>query len=94
MIISLPSGRCAEMSVDQYLSMTLEDLSDLEAYGYGEEIYDPFHASVLTFGELKSPKSFNEPEESEDSEELLEDLLSITEEVKRADKEFICEDEA
>lgn len=96
MIISLPSGRCVEMSLDAYLSCTLEDLSDLDAFGYGNEILDPFHGSVLIFGEKKVKNYHINPldsEEEEESEELLEDLLSIKAEVKRLEKDFLSEDQ-
>lgn len=70
MIVSLPNGKVVEMSLEQYLNMDDDDYSNLIAYNYGEEIQDPFHGSVLLYGE-----SYIESEEED--EEILPDLTEV-----------------
>ena len=50
MLYQLPNGKCIEISIEQYLRMTDEELNMYVAYGYGEEVNDPFALSVLKYG--------------------------------------------
>ena len=45
MIYQLPNGRCIEISIDQYLDMTDEELQELNCLGdsFTREINNPFH---------------------------------------------------
>lgn len=46
-IYQLPNGKSIEMSVEQYLSMTDEELNGLVALNWGQTIEDPFSSSAL-----------------------------------------------
>jgi hypothetical protein len=50
MLLQLPTGRTIEMSVEDYLNLTDEDMQYIVSLGYGEEIEDPFFASVIEYG--------------------------------------------
>ena len=47
MLYSLPNGKVIELSVEQYLDLTNEDLEYLMAINYGESIENPFFGSIL-----------------------------------------------
>jgi hypothetical protein len=42
MLYQLPTGKVIEMSIDQYLDLSDEDLEYLIAYNKGDHIEDPF----------------------------------------------------
>jgi hypothetical protein len=87
MILQLPTGKCVEMSVDQYLRMTDVDLKNLVASNHGDYFNDPFTHSVLYYGAIKE-----ELEEDMDEiieEDMIEDLLDITSEEKFNDDDYI-----
>ena len=47
MIYQLPSGKTIELSLEQYLEMTDEDIEYIVAFDYGEEINNPFYGSTI-----------------------------------------------
>ena len=49
MIYQLPNGRIIEMSLDQYLYLTDEELKDLNGLGneYSSNVRNPFYKSAL-----------------------------------------------
>ena len=47
MLYTLASGRTIELSVNQFLDMTDEDVEYMIAYGAGEFIENPFRGSIL-----------------------------------------------
>lgn len=60
MIYQLPNGRVIEMSLEQYLSMTDEELKDLNGLdnSYSSEVTNPFYRSSLKDnkrGKIESP---------------------------------------
>ena len=71
MFYQLPTGRVIEISLDQYLSMTNEDLEYLIAHNVGENIEDPFYGSRIKDKQI--------PENSES------DLLDLSSEEKLID---------
>lgn len=81
MLYQLPSGKTIELTIEQYLMMTDEDIEYLIAYGHGEEFNNPWRGSSLD-----NPKK--ESKDKEDPEELpdipIDDRLS--------DPEFSTED--
>lgn len=88
MIYQLPNGKSIEMSIEQYLRMTDEELKGLVAYNFGEEFNDPFIFSVLKHG----PAGVEETEEMEEedfTEDELEDLTTILPEEKLYDNDYI-----
>ena len=89
MIVSLPNGKCIEMSLEHYLRMSDEDFNDLTAYNAGEDLQDPFHSSVLLYGEANIENDILE------EDLLLEEveLPDISDEEKLTDPEFYNQDE-
>lgn len=47
MLYNLPNGKVIELSVEQYLELTDEELEYLISINYGESIENPFFGSVL-----------------------------------------------
>lgn len=48
MFYQLPNGRVIEMSTEQYLEMSDEELEYLIAYNYGEMQENPWFGSILS----------------------------------------------
>jgi hypothetical protein len=57
MIYQLPNGKCIELSTEQYLKMTDQELKNLIASNCGEEFNDPFIFSVLKLIQIKKYKT-------------------------------------
>jgi len=47
MLYQLPNGKVIEISTEQFIEMTDEELEYLIAYNYGEVHENPWHGSVL-----------------------------------------------
>lgn len=47
MLYQLPTGKVIEMSIDQYLDLSDEDLEYLIAYNKGDHIEDPFFGASI-----------------------------------------------
>ena len=86
MIYQLPNGKCIEMSIEQYLKMTDEELKNMVAYNHGEEFNDPFIHSVLRHGPAREDLEDLEEEFSEDE---IKDLLDVAPEDKLFDDDYI-----
>jgi hypothetical protein len=48
MLYSLPTGKVIELSVEQYIELTDEELEYLISINYGEAIENPFFGSILS----------------------------------------------
>jgi hypothetical protein len=48
MFYQLPNGRVIEMSTEQYLDMSDEELEYLIAFNYGDIYENPWHGSILS----------------------------------------------
>jgi len=48
MYYQLPNGRVIEMSTEQYLDMSDEELEYLIAFNYGDIYENPWHGSILS----------------------------------------------
>lgn len=57
MLYNLPNGKVIELSVEEFLEMTDEELEYLVGLNYGEPIENPFFGSVL---EKQPPPDFEE----------------------------------
>ena len=79
MIYQLPNGKTIEISVEQYLDMSDEELNQLNAYPLGESIENPWFGSVLS----KLPPPDVDPEEI-----FIEDLTDISLEEKLTDPDI------
>ena len=87
MLIQLANSKCIELSVEQYLRLSDQDLKELESLNWGEEINDPFAISVLKYG----PSKRSETHQEEDNE-IEPDLNDISDEEKLSDSDFIDTD--
>ena len=47
MIYQLPNGKVIHLSIEEYLSLTEEDIQYLISLDYGEHIRDPFSGSAV-----------------------------------------------
>jgi hypothetical protein len=74
MLYQLPNGKVIEISTEQYLEMSDEELEYLIAYNYGETLENPWFGSVLS----KKDNSVEPPKE-------VNDLIDIPEEQKLSD---------
>jgi hypothetical protein len=76
MLYQLPNGKVIEISTEQYLEMSDEELEYLIAYNYGEVLENPWFGSVLSKKDNSSPETFDPVDELIDipEEEKLSDL--------------------
>lgn len=93
MIYQLPNGRIINMSIEQYLDLSDQDIQELNCLGneHTSEVGDPFHNSALKSGtrERKDKKT----EESEDYiQEHEPNLTEITDIDKLEDDYFHPDD--
>lgn len=56
MIYQLPNGKVIEISIEQYIELSDEELEYLIAYNYGETLEDPWFGSALSKGEEEKPE--------------------------------------
>lgn len=82
MFYQLPNGKVIEISTEQYLEMTDEELEYLIAYNYGDVVENPWHGSVLSKGDVTSI-----------NDDILPDLTDISELDKLTDLDADIEDE-
>jgi len=47
MFYQLPNGKVIEISTEQFVEMSDEELEYLIAYNYGDSIENPWHGSIL-----------------------------------------------
>jgi hypothetical protein len=66
MLYQLPNGKVIEISTEQYLEMSDEELEYLIAYNYGEVMEDPWFGSVL------SKKKSHSPDLPDTNDDLIE----------------------
>ena len=84
MLYQLPNGKVIHMSIDEYLSLTDDDVRFLVSVNAGETIINPFQGSVLQ-DNIKDDVEYEEEEVLEetditifdiDEEKTLNDFLS------------------
>jgi len=75
MLYQLPNGKVIEISTEQFLEMSDEELEYLIAYNYGEVMEDPWFGSVLSKKDNSSP----------DTSDTVDDMIDIPEEEKLTD---------
>jgi hypothetical protein len=81
MIYQLPNGKVIEISLEQYIELSDEELEYLIAYNYGETLEDPWFGSVLS----KSDS------DSSDITEIHPDLTDTSENDKLGDLDIDTE---
>lgn len=75
MYFQLPSGKTIDISFEQFLEMTDEDIEYLIAYNHGNVIEQPFHGSSLSSITTKTEDEEITPEIPDvDSQDKMEDL--------------------
>jgi hypothetical protein len=74
MIVNLPNGKTIEVSLEVYLRMTDEDFEYLMSLNSGDEVGNPFQASVLVYGEVPSDDDEDEEDDVESDVDTLSDL--------------------
>ena len=84
MFYQLPNGKVIEISTEQYLEMSDEELEYLIAYNYGDVVENPWHGSVLN-------KQERDPDD--DIIEIIPDLTNVTEIEKLTDLDVEKEEE-
>lgn len=75
MLYQLPNGKVIEISTEQYIEMSDEELEYLIAYNYGDNLENPWFGSVLS----RQPSS--EPD-------ILPDLIDVPEDEKLMDPDI------
>jgi len=90
MLYQLPNGKCIELSMEQFLKMTDEELRGMIAFNAGEEVNDPFALSVLRFGPHRSIEDIEDVDDF--AEVQLEDLTDISDVEKIYDDDYIDHD--
>jgi|688.fasta_scaffold14722_19 hypothetical protein len=87
MLYQLPNGKVIEISTEQYLELTDEELEYLIAYNYGEILENPWFGSVLNSRESSFQK--------EEVPDILPDLINIPDEdkINYSDIDYIPEEE-
>ena len=96
MIIQLPNGRIIECSLEQYLSLSDDEVKDLNGLsaGYTKEVGDPFYNSFSK--PLRVPLNIND----DSLDDLIEDYImdhelelhEIEDEDKLEDSDFHSDD--
>lgn len=74
MLYQLPTGKVIEISTEQYIEMSDEELEYLIAYNYGDVLEDPWFGSILS-------------KQSKDND-VLPDLIDIPEDEKLMDPDL------
>jgi hypothetical protein len=87
MLYQLPNGKVIEISTEQYIEMSDEELEYLIAYNYGDNLEDPWFGSVLS---KRDNTVYNE-----DPPDILPDLTNIpeTDKISFSDIDYKPEDE-
>lgn len=84
MLYSLPSGKVIHLSIDQYLSLTDEDIQYLVSIDYGSVIHSPWVDSAIA----DNGKHVDEEDKSIDFQ-IESDELSKLDEQPMSDQEII-----
>jgi len=83
MLYQLSTGYTVELSLEDYLSFTDEELHDLKGSNYGLQINNPKYGSVIN---KKGKKEIIVPESLSER-----DILHISQEEKILDQDFILD---
>jgi hypothetical protein len=86
MLYQLPNGKVIEITIEQYLRLTDDELQELLAYNMGDVVDNPFFGSAL------DGKYMAQEDILEEDEEIEPDLPDIDELEKLTDKDFFRDD--
>jgi len=87
MLYQLPNGKCVELTMEQFLRMTDEELKGMVAFNAGDEVNDPFALSVLRYGPHRLAEDIDDIDDYE--EVPISDLTDVELEEKLYDRDFI-----
>jgi hypothetical protein len=90
MLYQLKNGRTIELSVEQYLRMSVAELDNLECANWSLNVEDPFAISVLEYGPATEDKY--EDEYADNVDKTIE-LTDISTEEKLTDSDYINTDD-
>jgi len=82
MLYQLPNGKVIEISTEQFVEMSDEELEYLIAYNYGDVVENPWHGSIL-----------NKPSSILDDDLIIPDITDIPEIDKLMDLDADMEQE-
>ena len=71
MIYQLPNGKVIHISIEEYLSLTPEDIQYLMAGDYGDHIINPFKYSVIDKKQSSKSYDFDEVKSLDDDSDDL-----------------------
>tara|TARA_R110000824_G_scaffold14820_2_gene62701 strand:- start:1735 stop:2034 length:300 start_codon:yes stop_codon:yes gene_type:complete len=88
MLYQLPNGRVIEMSLEQYLSMSEQDLRDLNGLGneYSSDITNPFHKSSLKDSIKGKIEKSTDIDKGDDGSDYIQEREPDLDEISDADK--------
>ena len=75
MIYQLPSGRIIEITLEQYLEMSDDDIEFFIAYEVGEFNENPFYSSVIKTKTIKEEEEFFDEDDLDDFLDVDIDLI-------------------
>jgi|APGre2960657404_1045060.scaffolds.fasta_scaffold156780_2 hypothetical protein len=73
MLYQLPNGKVIHMSIDEYLSLTDDDVRFLVSVNAGETIINPFQGSVLQ-DNIKDDVEYEEEEVLDETDVIIFDI--------------------
>jgi hypothetical protein len=73
MLYQLPNGKVIHMSIDEYLSLTDDDVRFLVSVNAGETIINPFQGSVLQ-DNIKDDVEYDEEEVLDETDVIIFDI--------------------
>ena len=97
MIFQLPNGKCIEISVEYYLSMSDDELQQFVAINAGFSTTDPFTTSILKNGESRrvtiDESDFEDRDKDYSRDDSLKTMQDISFDEKISDPDFFNKDE-
>ena len=73
MQFSLPNGKVVNLSLDEYLDLTDEDIQYLMSLDYGEYITDPFNGSAVEKSKKEKYYDFDYLPDDESDDDVISD---------------------
>ena len=91
MLYNLPNGKVIYLTLEEYLTISDEEIQFLIAYEYGEDINDYRHGSILEI--LGKEKVYLNDEDLADSDDTIRDVDQISSFEKMEDEDIELDSE-
>tara|TARA_R110002020_G_scaffold115034_5_gene264572 strand:+ start:221 stop:481 length:261 start_codon:yes stop_codon:yes gene_type:complete len=80
MVYQLPNGKVVYLSIEEYLSLTHEDIQYLIAGDYGDHIINPFKGSSIDKNYRTKSYDFNNVQSTDDQDNIIsdDDIIDFT----------------